>query len=69
MESQSGPTASTETRRGNDDNNPQHEREQKHSHGKRKGNFSDARLRHGGKGFRDDNKRHKKGDMGRGKYL
>jgi Ni/Co efflux regulator RcnB len=68
-ESQSGPSNLLEMRRGNDDNDHQEERQQKHSHGKRKGDFSDARMRHGGKGFRDDNKRHKKGDMGRGEYL
>ena len=39
---------------------------------KRKGDFHDARQQHGskgGRGGRDDNKRHKKGDMGRGDYL
>ena len=39
---------------------------------KRKVDFHDARQQHGskgGRGGRDDNKRHKKGDMGRGDYL
>jgi tRNA pseudouridine38-40 synthase len=39
---------------------------------KRKGNWNDKPLRHGsqgGRGGRNDNKRHKKGDMGRGEYL
>ena len=40
---------------------------------KRKGNFPDSSIRHGGRGGgrqRDgDNKRHKKGDMGRADYL
>jgi len=39
---------------------------------KRKGDFHDARQQHGsrgGRGGRDDNKRYKKGDMGRGEYL
>lgn len=37
---------------------------------KRKGDFGDSRMQHGSRrGGRNDNKRHKKGDMGRGEYL
>lgn len=38
---------------------------------KRKGNWQDKSLQHGsrGGGGRNDNKRHKKGDLGRGEYL
>lgn len=37
---------------------------------KRKGNFHDSRMRHGSqRGGRNDHKRHKKGDLGRGAYL
>nr|POE62266.1 trna pseudouridine synthase 1 [Quercus suber] len=37
---------------------------------KRKGNFQDTRMRHGSqRGGRNDNKRHKKGDLGRGEYF
>nr|POF17126.1 trna pseudouridine synthase 1 [Quercus suber] len=37
---------------------------------KRKGNFHDTRMRHGSqRGGRNDNKRHKKGDLGRGEYF
>lgn len=36
---------------------------------KRKGNFKDDSVRQGGGRGRNDNKRHKKGDLGRGEYL
>lgn len=37
---------------------------------KRKGDFGDSRMQHGSRrGGRQDNKRHKKGDMGRAEYL
>jgi tRNA pseudouridine38-40 synthase len=36
---------------------------------KRKGNWQNSSMHHGSRGGRNDNKRHKKGDMGRGEYL
>ena len=46
------------------------QRSNNYSRRKRKGDFSDARMQHGSRrGGRQDNKRHKKGDMGRGEYL
>lgn len=36
---------------------------------KRKGNWNDSSVRHGKKGKFDDNRRNKKGDMGRTDYL
>jgi tRNA pseudouridine38-40 synthase len=68
-ESQGGSSSSAQAGAGNEDSSRHAERQQKNSRGKRKGNFQDSRMQHGGRGFRDDNKRHKKGDMGRGEYL
>lgn len=46
------------------------QRTNNYSRRKRKGDFGDARMQHGSRrGGRNDNKRHKKGDMGRGEYL
>ena len=41
----------------------------KYDRRKRKGNFPESSMHHGGRGGRGNNKRYKKGDMGRGEYL
>lgn len=50
--------------------NCQEERTNNYDRRKRKRDFDDSRMQHGSrKGGRNDNKRHKKGDLGRGEYL
>lgn len=50
---------------GEGDRSNDHERR-----GKRKGNFNNDRCKgHGSRGGRGNNKRHKKGDLGRAEYL
>ena len=61
----SKPEAAPNVTDGDDD-----KREKSDNPRKRKGNYPDASIRHGGRGRGDgDDKRHKKGDMGRGEYL
>lgn len=62
MENTSGDKAKTAT--DGDDG----DREDNDKRGKRKRDFPDHSIRQGGRG-RNDGKRHKKGDMGRGDYL
>ncbi|EMC99262.1 hypothetical protein BAUCODRAFT_129467 [Baudoinia panamericana UAMH 10762] len=44
-------------------------RQNNYSRRKRKADYPDARQQYGSKGGHDDNKRHKKGDLGRGEYF
>lgn len=66
------PTASVNALAPNDSRDEQQDGEQRsnnYERRKRKGDFSDSRMQHGSRrGGRNDNKRHKKGDMGRGEY-
>ncbi|EME45184.1 hypothetical protein DOTSEDRAFT_87604 [Dothistroma septosporum NZE10] len=49
---------------------PYQSRHNQQSDRKRKGNWNDSSMQHGSRrGGRNDNKRHKKGDMGRGEYF
>lgn len=54
---------------GHDNSNATENRTNNFSRRKRKGDFPDSRMRQGGRGGHNDNKRHKKGDMGRAEYL
>ncbi|KAK4625988.1 tRNA pseudouridine synthase 1 [Fulvia fulva] len=63
------------SRSNNDRGEKRHDKpyQSRHNQGndrKRKGNFNDSSMHHGSRrGGRNDNKRHKKGDMGRGEYF
>ena len=66
-------TGSNRTRVASNSEYDQDRKQNNFDRRKRKGDFPDSSMRHGSRGGRDgtrgDNKRHKKGDMGRGEYL
>lgn len=70
---QSAPAANTaESSKSRDRRADNEDKGRSNDHGrrnKRKGNFHDSNLQHGSRGGRNNNKRHKKGDLGRAEYL
>ncbi|KAK5133216.1 hypothetical protein LTR08_008051 [Meristemomyces frigidus] len=64
IKNESRDTDNSNTTAGDQDNQADNDNRRK-----RKSDFPDARQRFGGKGGRNDGKRHQKGDMGRGEYF